>query len=120
MKLLPSFTVFISSQKNDVIIGCRTIFCLLLLVFTLTTEGCGNRLGHDADISDENEKLAAQVKVALVQESGLNAAPIDIKVRQGVVTLGGFVEDEFQRKIAEKAAAGVTGVANVINALHVK
>ena len=120
MKLLLSFPGFIGWRNYDVSICRRLTCCLLVLVFSLATAGCGNRLGSDAGVSEQSEKLATQVKVALVQEPGLNAAPIDIKVRQGVVTLEGFVETESQREAAEKAAAGVKGVATVINAIDVK
>ncbi|HBP86719.1 MAG TPA: transporter [Nitrospiraceae bacterium] len=64
--------------------------------------------------------MAAEVKVALVQEAGLNAAPIDVKVQNGVVTLGGFVEKESHRQAAERAAGRVGGVQSVINHLQVK
>lgn len=93
-------------------------FCILLVLLAVT--GCGNRLGQDAAVLDENERLAAQVKVALVEEQGLNAAPIDITAHNGVVTLEGFLEAESQRQRATEAALRVKGVESVINYIHIK
>lgn len=53
-------------------------------------------------------------------QEGLDAAPINITVRNGVVTLGGFVEKDPQRQAAEKAASNVPGVDSVINDIQVK
>ena len=99
--------------------GWRDVPAVCLLVFVLATFGCGSPLGHDAEVSDRNEYIAARVKVALIQE-GLDAAPIDIVVRNGVVTLEGFVEKEPHRKAAEKAAINVSGVDSVLNNIQVK
>jgi osmotically-inducible protein OsmY len=64
--------------------------------------------------------MAAEIKLALVQKVGLNAAAIDVKVHKGVVTLGGFVEKDAQRQAAERAAGRVTGVESVINHIQTK
>lgn len=100
--------------------GWHHIAPLLIMAFVLAAFGCGTPLGQDAEVSDRNEYIAAKVKVALVQEAGLDAAPIDITVRNGVVTLGGFVEKEPQRLAAEKAAVLVSGVDSVINNIQIK
>lgn len=94
--------------------------CVCVLFLTFTPAGCGAHLGADAEVSDRNEQMAAEVKVALVQEAGLNAAPIDVKVHKSVVTLGGFVEKESQRQAAERAAGRVRGVESVINHIQIK
>lgn len=98
----------------------RIVSCLLALVITLAEGGCWNRLGQDADVLDENERIAAQVKVELVREPGLDAAPINIKVHDGVVTLEGFLEDESKRQQATQAALRVSGVQSVLNKLQIK
>ncbi len=105
--------------QSDVFSG-REISCLLFLVITLTTVGCWSHLGQDSEVSDENEWIAAQVKVALAQEADLNSAPIDVKVNNGVVTLGGFVEEASQQQLAAEAANHVTGVQSVINNIQIK
>lgn len=98
----------------------RVLSWLLVLVITIAAVGCFNRLGQDAEVFDKNEKIAAQVKVELVKVPGLNAAPIDVKVQDGVVTLDGFLEDESQRQHATQAARSVTGVESVVDKLKVK
>lgn len=89
------------------------------MAFVLALFGCGSQLGHDAELLDRNEVIAARVKVALVQE-GLDAAPLNIAVRNGVVTLEGFVEKQPHRQAAERAATHVPGVDSVINNIQVK
>ena len=98
----------------------RPIAFVCVLFLTVNAAGCGTHLGADAKVSDRNEQMAAEVKAALVQEAGLNAAPIDVKVQNGVVTLGGFVEKESHRQAAERAAGRVRGVQSVINHLQLK
>lgn len=98
----------------------RPSVCVCVLFLTLSAAGCGTPLGADAEVSDRNEQMAAEVKVTLVQEAGLNAAPIDVKVHKGVVTLGGFVEKESHRQAAERAAGRVRGVESVINEIQIK
>ncbi|MEX2491611.1 MAG: BON domain-containing protein [Nitrospirales bacterium] len=120
MSVLSSMTGLISWQNHFSVVCWQRTCCFLVLALVLATVGCGNRLGHDAEVADRNEEIAAQVKVALARESGLNAAPIDITVSEGVVTLGGFVEDALQRKKAEQAASQVTGVESIINKIQIK
>ena len=108
-----------TSDEAHLLAGRPCLYALALL-FALAGVGCGNFLGQDAGVVDRNERLAAQVKVALAQDPLLNAAPIDVKADNGVVTLGGFVEDESQREQATKAARRVTGVQSVINKIQIK
>jgi hyperosmotically inducible protein len=98
----------------------RLLLWLLVPVITIAAVGCWNRLGQDAEVLDKNEKIAAQVKVELVKAPGLNAAPINVKVQNGVVMLDGFLEDESQRQRATQAAQTVTGVESVEDNLQVK
>ncbi len=101
-------------------LSLRKLIWGTLLFCLLTIHGCGNLLGQDDKISDKNEQIIARVKLALVREHGLDAAPIDVKVEKDVVTLNGFVEDEFQREQAVKTAKRVTGVQSVINNIQIK
>jgi hypothetical protein len=93
---------------------------LLILASALAAIGCWNRPGQDTEELQENEGIIAKVKVALVQEPGLDAAPIDIKFHNGVVTLVGFLEDESQRQQAAQAAQNVTEVRSVVNNIQIK
>jgi hypothetical protein len=93
---------------------------LLILASALAATGCWNRPGQDAEELHENERIMAKVKVALIQEPGLDAAPLDIKIHNGVVTLEGFLEDESQRQQATQAAQNVTEVRSVVNNIQIK
>jgi len=99
----------------------RQLVRALIILATFTTiGGCWNHLGQDSKVSDENERIAATVKVAIAQESTLNVAPINITARKGVVTLEGFVENETQRKQAAEVAKNAKGVQSVINNIQIK
>jgi hypothetical protein len=109
-----------SLDRDYGLIEWQNVCCLTVVTFLFVVFGCSNHLGNDNEVTDTQETIAAEVKVALVQESELNAAPIDVKVNQNVVTLGGFVEEESQRQQAAQAARRVKGVESVINNIQVK
>lgn len=92
----------------------------LIFIVAVTAGGCGNRPTSDTRISDENQKIAARIKIELVKESGLDAAPINIQVHNGVVTLDGYLEDEAQRKKVLSVAQGIPGVQSVKDHLQIK
>ncbi|HSF09372.1 MAG TPA: BON domain-containing protein, partial [Nitrospirales bacterium] len=111
--------IHVNHFSSSLSCGWHHIRPLFIMALLLAAFGCASPLGHDAEVSERNEYIAARIKVALVQE-GLDAAPIDIAIRNGVVTLGGFVEKEPQRQAAEKAAINVPGVDSVLNNIQVK
>lgn len=112
---------FLLSGRFDLSVGWRNVLCLLILTYLLmTVGGCSAGLGHDDNVSSVNERIAAEVKLALVKEPNLNAAPIDITVNNSVVTLNGFVEEESQRQQAAQAANRVKGVESIINNIQIK
>ncbi len=94
------------------------MWCILLSLLFLV--GCGAHLGQDDKISDKNEEILAQVKLALVKNTRIDAAPLDVEVNKGVVTLSGFVEDEEQREQAIKVAENIKGVRSVLNKIQIK
>ncbi len=123
MRHIPANMRFISNQMKRKIFdvfSCRRLSVFVTLLAILAAVGCGNLLNQDSEALDKNERIAALVKVALAQEPGLDAAPIDIKAQNGVVTLGGFVESASNRQQASKAASRVAGVLSVINDIHIK
>ncbi len=79
-----------------------------------------NHLGPDSEASKINERIEAEVKVALARQPNLDAAPINVNAELGVVTLTGFVEEDSQRQQATEAAREVKGVETVINNIRVK
>ena len=64
--------------------------------------------------------LTTKVKTALLGTSGLDSNDIAVVSYEGVVQLSGFVDTHAQSKLAQRTAAGVSGVKSVRNNLIVK
>ncbi|WP_053568168.1 BON domain-containing protein [Caballeronia cordobensis] len=63
--------------------------------------------------------LASDVRLSLKWEACLPADAIDVEVALGCVTLSGQMPWSFQRKLAERAVARLTGVTGIVNLLRV-
>jgi hyperosmotically inducible protein len=78
--------------------------------------------GNDSDIkaidSDLDKGIEKNLDAALIQD-GLQH-DVDCKVKNGVVTLTGSVDSQTRRGQAERIAAGVPNVRQVVNELQVK
>lgn len=68
----------------------------------------------------DDKLLLARVKAALTKNADTSAFEINVEVNRGVVSLSGFVDSDHERSSAEKVAAGVAGVAKVLNNLSVR
>ena len=89
------------------------LFSSLVLAIALAVGvGCGKK-PNDATISS-----AIQGKFG--QDSGLSNKQLTVQANNGVVTLGGTVDDEAQREAASSQAASVAGVREVVNNLQVR
>ena len=73
-------------------------------------------LGFDGRADAETE---AAVLAALIDDDELHAAGIDVKAKEGDVTLSGRVELQSERDRAERVALSVGGVERVRNRLAV-
>lgn len=65
-------------------------------------------------------EIAGSVLTALKWHSAVPDEKINLKVEDGVVTLGGEVDWEFQRNSAKNAVSTLIGVRNVVNNILVK
>ena len=65
-------------------------------------------------------RLASEVRARLATEKGLAAGGIEVRVREGTVTLRGRVAGAAQRAAAERVARSVPGVRAVVSELEVK
>ncbi len=63
--------------------------------------------------------ITDQVRIKLAGDSDVGGMPIDVVVREGVVTLKGKVRTDKQRSKAERIAKKVKGVTGVTNQLVV-
>ncbi len=68
----------------------------------------------------DDSTITAKVKSALIDDDATKAGDINVKTRDGVVELSGFVSSEAQKAAATRVAQSVKGVKSVKNALSVK
>jgi hypothetical protein len=67
----------------------------------------------------DDAKISSEVQGKFSQDSGLSSKQLSVQAQDGVVTLGGTVENEAQREAAGRQAASITGVRTVVNNLQV-
>lgn len=68
----------------------------------------------------DNAALQTKVKAKLMTEAPIKATAVNLETENGVVQLGGFVDDEMKGKKAAEIVAGMDGVRKVDNQLHAK
>ena len=83
------------------------------LLATLLALGVG--CGKKAD----DGKISGEIQGKFSQDSGLSTKQLTVQANNGVVTLGGVVDNDAQREAASRQAASVGGVKQVINNLQV-
>jgi hyperosmotically inducible protein len=71
------------------------------------------------DVVDDSA-IQAELKTKLIGDNPIDGLSINIEVRKGVVQLGGFIDDAQVGEDAARTAAGVEGVVEVDNQLHLK
>jgi hypothetical protein len=67
----------------------------------------------------DDAKISNEIQSKFSQDSGLSTKQLTVQASNGVVTLGGVVDDDAQRQAASQQAASVGGVKEVINNLQV-
>jgi hypothetical protein len=67
----------------------------------------------------DDAKISSEVQGKFSQDSGLSSKQLSVQAQDGVVTLGGAVDNEAQREAAGRQAASVAGVRTVVNNLLV-
>jgi len=67
-----------------------------------------------------DKEITVKVKLKLIEDPDLKALSIDVDTVNGVVTLTGVVESEYQKKKAIEYAKSVSGVVKVIDNLQIK
>ncbi len=106
------------------VLWIASLLILLSGCATAITTGHGQG-GQDAsgrsysEARSDNE-ISAQIKVRLVEESGIQASRIVVTTRDGEVTLYGEVATAAQARQVEGIAASVPGVRGVVNRLSVR
>jgi len=90
------------------------IWAILLAFFVLA----GACLAKQAPITDDS--LYNQVKIKLAGDQVVKGGGLDVDVKDGVVTLGGSVENPQQKERAEKLVKKMKGVKQVVNKITLR
>jgi len=76
-------------------------------------------LGVSCARKPDDGKISSEIQGRFSQDSGLSTKQLTVQASDGVVTLGGAVDNEAQREAAGRQAASVDGVRTVVNNLQV-
>jgi hyperosmotically inducible protein len=90
--------------------------CVGLLALFVVAGVC---LAKDPQPINDNT-ITDQVRIKLSGDPVVNGGALTIDVKNGVVTLGGAVEQQKQKEKAEKITRKVKGVKQVINRIEIK
>lgn len=87
------------------------------------TPGCRhvvNQLRVEPAEDDNDDELADAIRLVFEMDPLIHADQIGIKAERGVVTLGGILQRDEERRMAEMDAWSVWGVADVRNQIQVQ
>jgi len=76
-------------------------------------------LGAACARKPDDAKISSEIQGKFSQDSGLSTKQLTVQASDGVVTLGGTVDNDAQREAASRQAASVPGVKTVVNNLKV-
>jgi len=103
MTSLNRFLAILAALAMAVTLGCAS---------TATSEGTGEYV--------DDTVITAKVKTAILGESTLKSAEINVETFKGVVQLSGFVNSQSDVNRAVVVAKNVKGVKSVKNDMRVK
>jgi BON domain len=89
----------------------RLASCFMLAIVLGMGVGCARK--------PDDAKISSDIQGKFSQDSGLSSKQLTVKAADGVVTIGGTVDNEAQREAASRQAASVAGVRTVVNNLQV-
>lgn len=79
-----------------------------------------NQLPYPFGEAGADEKVRSEVLNALHWHSGVPNEAVKVEVKRGHVTLSGIVAQQYQRDLAERAAAEAPGAVQVTNLIKVE
>ena len=97
----------------------RTSLVLLMVVLALGVGLAACKPMVKAGEQIEDSAITSAVKTRLAGDPDVSAHDIDVDTEEGVVTLNGTVESQFQKDEAGRIARDTEGVRSVINNLKV-
>ena len=86
--------------------------------FTVLILLAGSCLAADKPVSDD--AIYDKVRISLASDIDVKGGNLKVEVKDGVVTLGGAVENQGQKDKAAHIAKKVKGVKKVVNNIEVK
>ena len=97
--------------------GIRNLGAVLLAAAVVLFAGPASARSVGQVIDDT--AITAEVKAKLVADTLSNLTRIEVTTQNGIVTLGGVVDDPERRARAAQIASGVGGVRGLVNNIHV-
>jgi osmotically-inducible protein OsmY len=99
----------------------KRFYVLLPVLLFVSLLGCasGPKQEGTGEYIDDSV-ITAKVKAAILKESSLNPAEINVETFKGTVQLSGFVRDPADANKAVEIARNVRGVKSVKNDLRMK
>ena len=82
-------------------------------------DGVVDKLGLRNFVERTDDELADTVRRALVRDIVVDAGPVCVEAREGMVTLGGRVSSYRQKSAAENIAWWTAGVTDVVSNIEV-
>lgn len=98
------------------------IFTLIFVsILTLSLASCGatNSRESTGEYIDDTV-ITTKVKAAILNDSTLSAAEINVETFKGIVQLSGFVSSRTEINQATAVARAVSGVSSVKNDIRIK
>src|ERR1700687_1920528 len=89
----------------------QRFYVCLLAIFLSLASSCARK--------PDDAKISSDIQNKFSQDSGLSGKQLTVQASNGVVTLGGTVDNAAQRDAASRQAASVAGVKEVVNNLQV-
>jgi hypothetical protein len=90
----------------------QRFYVCLFAIFLSLASSCARK--------PDNAKISSDIQSKFSQDSGLSDKQLSVQASNGVVTLGGTVDNDAQRDAASRQAASVAGVKEVVNNLQVR
>src|ERR1700747_812641 len=89
----------------------QSFYVCLIAIFLSLASSCARK--------PDDAKIANDIQNKFSQDSGLSGKQLTVQASNGVVTLGGTVDNDAQRDAPSRQAASVAGVKEVVNNLQV-
>jgi hypothetical protein len=108
---IPVLGILIKFQESNMKRTSQLLFSIVLALVLAFGVSCARK--------PDDAKISGEIQGKFSQDSGLSSKQLSVQANNGVVTLGGTVDDEAQREAASRQAASVPGVKEVVNNLQV-